>query len=56
MQKQVIKGKAVDTIFVITFAEIMQSDESSSKKMEAMKKLYRCVDKSLKRRKREWQE
>ena len=51
MQKRIIKGKAVDTIFVITFAEIMQSDESPRKKMEAMKKLYRCVNKSLKRRK-----
>lgn len=42
-----VKGKRIDTIFVVTFAEIMRTRMPVREKVAAINKLYELVNNSL---------
>ena len=42
-----VKGKKIDTVFVVTFAEIMRTKMSVREKVQAINRLYEQVNDSL---------
>lgn len=42
-----VKGNKMDTVFVVTFAEIMGTKMSPREKVDALNKLYKKVNDSL---------